>query len=182
MRAVIEEGAGSRQRAAALAGRLSQALGEPIDTGVPALNRLGVTAERIAGAGVPPLGTGSACRTPRAPSSSRWPARSPAGRLQLEPGADVPSTLLGLTEGCGMDERTAKAIILRALHWPDTFPARQSHALQRAAGVANEHALLGLAERWRPWRGLRRHSPVASPRGLKAAPQLLNPVARRPGG
>ena len=150
VRAVIEEGAGSRQRAAALAGQLSQALGEPIDTGVPALNRLGVTAERIAGAGVPPLGT---LGVPHSESSIIVAmARAVAGRrLQLEPGADVPSTLLGLTEGCGMDERTAKAIILRALHWPDTFPAAEPR-LQRAAGAANEHALLALAERWRPWR------------------------------
>ena len=150
VRAVIEEGAGSRQMAAALAGRLTQALGEPIETGIPALNRIGVTAQRIADGGVSPL---AVLGVPRPESSIIVAmARAIADRkVQLEPGSDVPATLLGLTEGCGVSERAAEAIILRALHWPDAFPAAEP-ALQRAAGVASESALLCLAERWRPWR------------------------------
>lgn len=150
VREVIKEGAHSRQAATELAGRVTEALGEPIETGIPALNRLGVTAERIADAGASAL---AGLGVPRTESDAMAAmARAVAeGKLQLEPGAEVPSTLLGLTEGCGVDERTARTIILRALHWPDAFPAAEP-ALQRAAGVASERALLQLAEQWRPWR------------------------------
>ena len=51
-----------------------------------------------------------------------------------------------------MDERTATAIVMRALHWPDAFPASDP-SLQRAAGVTDARALLRIAEQWRPWRG-----------------------------
>jgi probable HAF family extracellular repeat protein len=37
-------------------------------------------------------------------------------------------------------------------HWPDAFPSSGA-ALQRAARVSGEAALLRRAERWRPWRG-----------------------------
>jgi AraC family transcriptional regulator of adaptative response / DNA-3-methyladenine glycosylase II len=150
VRALIEGGGGSRQSAAELAGRLTQALGQPIETGITALNRLGVTAEQVASAGAAAL---AALGVPRAESAAMAAmARAVAERkVQLEPGAEVPATLLGLTDGCGVSERTAQAIVMRALHWPDAFPAAEP-SLPRAAGVANQRALLRLAERWRPWR------------------------------
>jgi len=149
VREVIKEGAHSRQAATELAGRVTEALGEPIETGIPALNRLGVTAVRVAdgASALARLGVPHAERTVIVALARAVVDR----KVHLEPGSDVPSTLRVLTEGCGMSERTARAIVLRALHWPDTFPAAEP-ALQRAAGVASEAALLDLAERWRPWR------------------------------
>ena len=73
------------------------------------------------------------------------------GALPLEPGADVPSTLRALAEISGVGERTATAIVMRALQWPDAFPSTDA-ALQRAAGVTGASALRRVAERWRPWR------------------------------
>ena len=73
------------------------------------------------------------------------------GALPLEPGADVPSTLRALAEVSGVGERTATAIVMRALQWPDAFPSSDV-SLQRAAGVTGASALRRVAERWRPWR------------------------------
>ena len=50
-----------------------------------------------------------------------------------------------------MSERHATVIVMRALSWPDAFPA-SDRALQRAAGVSGAGALLARAEQWRPWR------------------------------
>jgi AraC family transcriptional regulator of adaptative response / DNA-3-methyladenine glycosylase II len=51
----------------------------------------------------------------------------------------------------GVDEGRATTIVMRALYWPDAFPA-SDRALQQAAGVATSRALRVRAERWRPWR------------------------------
>jgi AraC family transcriptional regulator of adaptative response / DNA-3-methyladenine glycosylase II len=75
-----------------------------------------------------------------------------AGTLRLEPGADVPATLNALTVIPGITAHAAARIVMRALHWPDAFPAAGA-AFRRAARVSNESALLRRAERWRPWRG-----------------------------
>ena len=127
---------------------MTEALGEPIETGIPALNRLGVTADRVADAASPlaRLGVPHAERTAIVAL-----ARAVADRkVHLEPGSDVPSTLRSLTEGCGMGERTAKAIVLRALHWPTRFRSRAKTPARRRRGERARAA--ALAERWRPWR------------------------------
>ena len=73
------------------------------------------------------------------------------GALPLEPGTDVPSTLRALSEVAGVGERTATAIVMRALQWPDAF-SPSDVSLQRAARVTGTTALRRAAERWRPWR------------------------------
>src|SRR6185503_17410313 len=73
-------------------------------------------------------------------------------RLRLEPGADVSFTLHALEQTPGVNARTAAAIAMRALHWPDAFPSTD-RSLQRAAGATTARELLRIAERWRPWRG-----------------------------
>ena len=125
-------------------------LSEPIETGLAGLDRLGLTAERVAGAGVLSLvRMGVPGQTAEAIVAVA--RRVAAGELRLEPGADVPSTLDALMEIPGIGERTATVIVMRALQWPDAFPAADT-SLQRAAGVTGPRALLRLAERWRPWR------------------------------
>jgi AraC family transcriptional regulator of adaptative response / DNA-3-methyladenine glycosylase II len=59
--------------------------------------------------------------------------------------------LPGALEETGVDERLATIIVMRALYWPDAFPA-SDRALQEAAGVASPRALRARAEKWRPWR------------------------------
>jgi AraC family transcriptional regulator, regulatory protein of adaptative response / DNA-3-methyladenine glycosylase II len=131
-------------------GRIADALGEAIETELPGLVRLVPTAERVAGAGAPLLARLGV--PPRSADAIVAIARAVTdGALPLEPGADVPSTLRALAQVAGVGERTATAIVMRALQWPDAFlPSDVS--LQRAAGVTGTSALRRAAERWRPWR------------------------------
>ena len=116
----------------------------------PGLARLVPTAERVAGAGAPLLARLGV--PPRSAEAIVAIARAVTdGALPLEPGADVPSTLRALAEVSGVGERTATAIVMRALQWPDAFPSSDA-SLQRAAGVTGASALRRVAERWRPWR------------------------------
>jgi AraC family transcriptional regulator of adaptative response / DNA-3-methyladenine glycosylase II len=150
VRELLRSPRGASGGGADLAGRLVDALGESIETGVPALTRVGLSANRIAAAGAPFLLTLGVPRR-RAEAIAAVARAIADGALRLEPGADVPSTLGALKQICGLTEQTATAIMMRALHWPDAFPATDA-ALQRAAGVSGSRALLRLAERWRPWR------------------------------
>ena len=130
--------------------RIADALGEPIQTGTPALTRLAPTADQVADAGARGL---ASLGVPRQQGDAiAAVARAVAsGALRLEPGADARSTLRALEDLSGVGERSATAIVMRALHWPDAFPSCDP-SLQRAAGVSSSRALLRLAEPWRPWR------------------------------
>jgi AraC family transcriptional regulator of adaptative response / DNA-3-methyladenine glycosylase II len=130
--------------------RLIETLGEPIETGIPGLNRLTPTAERVASAGATFL-TGLGLPRQRSEATVSVAAAVAAGKLHLEPGADVQKTLLALRQISGIGERSATTIVVRALHWPDAFDANDL-SLQRAAGVNGPRALLRRAEQWRPWR------------------------------
>jgi AraC family transcriptional regulator of adaptative response / DNA-3-methyladenine glycosylase II len=56
------------------------------------------------------------------------------GRLRLVPGADVTATMDQLKELPGIGDWTAQYIAMRALRWPDAFPAGDV-ALHKALGV-----------------------------------------------
>ncbi len=64
----------------------------------------------------------------------------------------------------GVGEWTAQYIALRQLREPDAFPASDSgvlRALSDERGVRPKaHEVLARAERWRPWRRVRRTAPV----------------------
>jgi AraC family transcriptional regulator, regulatory protein of adaptative response / DNA-3-methyladenine glycosylase II len=126
------------------------ALGEEIHTGVPSLTRLAPRPDRVAEAGVPAL---TALGVPRRRAEAIVAvARSLAdGSVRLEPGRDVGAVHRTLMAVEGVGERLATMIVMRALYWPDAFPASDP-ALQRAAGVSGRAALRALAEPWRPWR------------------------------
>ena len=51
----------------------------------------------------------------------------------------------------GIGAWTAQYLAMRALHWPDAFPAGDL-AVRRALDVASERSAERRAERWRPWR------------------------------
>jgi AraC family transcriptional regulator, regulatory protein of adaptative response / DNA-3-methyladenine glycosylase II len=130
--------------------RVVQALGEPIDSGVLALDRLAPTAERVAEADAERLRALGV--TPGRALALATAARAIAeGRLVLDPGSDVVAARQALLSIDGIGERVATRIVMRALYWPDAFPA-SDRALQRAAGVSEPGTLRALAERWRPWR------------------------------
>jgi AraC family transcriptional regulator of adaptative response / DNA-3-methyladenine glycosylase II len=130
--------------------RVVRALGEPLDTGIPALSRLAPTAERVVEAGVSRL---TALGVPRRRAAAVTAvARSLIeGTLRLEPGSDVTEAHRALLEFDGIGERLATTIVVHALHWPDAFTASDG-PLRRAAGASSPGALRARAEEWRPWR------------------------------
>lgn len=130
--------------------RVTEALGEPIDTGLPALRLLSPGAERVVEAGVSGL-MEIGVPQERAEAVRAFARAVAEGGLRLEPGSDVAETHRALMEIPGFNERLATTIVMRALYWPDAFPASDP-ALQEAAGVATSRALHTRAEKWRPWR------------------------------
>ena len=75
--------------------------------------------------------------------------------LQLHGGADVNSTIALLKALPGIGDWTAQYIAMRALRWPDAFPAGDV-ALHKALGVQRLKNPARLAEEaseaWKPWR------------------------------
>ncbi len=130
--------------------RVVEALGEPLDTGYPTLGWIAPDAARVAEAGAPRL---AALGVPRRAaevvvSLARALAES---TLWLEPGSDVAAAYRALRAIDGIGERLATTIVMRAMYWPDAFPASDG-VLRRAAGESSPRALRARAEAWRPWR------------------------------
>ncbi|MFL6259689.1 MAG: DNA-3-methyladenine glycosylase 2 family protein [Thermoanaerobaculia bacterium] len=133
-----------------LAGRVAAALGEPVDTGYPALDRLAPDAGRLAEVETSSLVELGVARR-RAEVLLAFACAVVEGTLRLDPGGDVAETHRALMEITGIGERLATTIVTRALYWPDAFPL-SDRALQDAAGASTPRALRARAETWRPWR------------------------------
>ena len=134
----------------ALARRVVSALGDRLDTGIPALTRLAPTAERVADAGASRL-TALGVPRRRADVIASVAGAIADGTLRLEPNSDVIATRRALMEIAGVGDRLATTIVTRALHWPDAFPTADRR-LQHAAGASSPSSLRARAEQWRPWR------------------------------
>jgi len=150
LRVLLTASARSGARDRDHARRVVWALGDTVDTGIPALTRLTPSVERVAEAGASRL---TALGVPRrcADVISSVARAITDGHLRLEPGSDVTATRRALMEIDGVGDRLATTIVMRALHWPDAFPTAD-RALQRAAGASSPRALRARAEQWRPWR------------------------------
>ncbi len=137
--------------ATTLAGRLASAFGDAFEAPSANLNRVFPGPERLAGVTVPDL-TGLGITAPRARSIRELARSIISGRIQLEAGVDpelMMSRLVGLP---GIGDWTASYIALRALRWPDAFPASDL-GLLRGWRAKTPAALRAAAEAWRPWRG-----------------------------
>ena len=133
-----------------LASRLAERFGESIDAGPAGLSRLFPSAELVAKtrfSEIQALGVvGSRAR------SLVTAAGAVASReVCLQPGADPQSTLTSLRRLPGVGEWTAQYVVMRALSWPDAFPAND-HGVLKAMGESNPRRVLARAEAWRPWR------------------------------
>jgi AraC family transcriptional regulator of adaptative response / DNA-3-methyladenine glycosylase II len=150
--------------------RLVQAFGEPLATPIEGLDRLFPTAAAIAGASGDALGQLGIVRQ-RQGALLGLARETMAGRLRLHAGADVPATLSALQALPGIGDWTAQYIAMRALRWPDAFPAGDV-ALQKALGVTTARAAAEASQAWRPWRSyavLRAWYSPAAPAGCTAA-------------
>ena len=137
-----------------LAQRLVNTYGESLPTPWPELTRLFPTAAVLAQASPNDLGALGIVRQRQGAIVAL--ARAVADkRLQLHGGADVHATIAALKELPGIGDWTAQYIAMRALRWPDAFPAGDV-ALHKALGVQASKNPARQAEAasqmWRPWR------------------------------
>jgi AraC family transcriptional regulator, regulatory protein of adaptative response / DNA-3-methyladenine glycosylase II len=149
-RVLLDDGGKPALRDTQLAGRIVAELGEPADTGVVGLTRFAPAADRLAAAGVNGL-EGLGVARERADAIVSLARHVADGLLRLDPGADVAATTTALRDTVAVSDDAIATIVMRALHWPDAFPAGNPE-LQRAAGAPSERALVARSERWRPWR------------------------------
>ncbi|MBE7365957.1 DNA-3-methyladenine glycosylase 2 family protein [Ramlibacter pallidus] len=137
-----------------LAQRLVHRFGEPLATPDPALRFLFPAPEVLAAAEGDALGQLGIVRQRQAAIVAIARAVS-EGRIGLHPGADVVATTDALKELPGIGDWTAQYIAMRALRWPDAFPAGDV-ALHKAMGVQQSRQPAREAEAasqaWKPWR------------------------------
>lgn len=137
-----------------LAQRLVDRFGAPIETPWPTLTRLFPAADVLARAEGDALGQLGIVKQRQAAIVAI--ARAVAEqRLRLFPGADVNATVAALKELPGIGDWTAQYIAMRALRWPDAFPAGDV-ALHKALGVQGmknpAREAEAASQAWKPWR------------------------------
>ncbi len=137
-----------------LAQRLVERFGEPVETPIAGLARLFPEPAVLAHAGGDALGQLGIVKQRQAAIVAI--AQAVAGkRLQLHGGADVQATIEALGQLPGVGGWTAQYIAMRALRWPDAFPAGDV-ALHKALGVQGAsnaaRAAESASQAWRPWR------------------------------
>jgi AraC family transcriptional regulator of adaptative response / DNA-3-methyladenine glycosylase II len=137
-----------------LAQRLVQRFGEPIATPFAELTRLFPQPSVLAQAEGDALGQLGIVKQRQAAIVAI--ARAVADkRLQLHGGADVEQTIEALKQFPGVGDWTAQYIAMRALRWPDAFPAGDV-ALHKALGVQGTsnaaRAAQAASQAWKPWR------------------------------
>lgn len=137
-----------------LVARLVAQFGEPIDTPVAALNRLFPTPAGLATASGDALGQLGIVKQ-RQTAIQAIASAVLQERLPLHAGADVPATIAALMAIPGVGDWTAQYIAMRALRWPDAFPAGDV-VLHKALGVNDSRnpakEVQALAAAWQPWR------------------------------
>jgi AraC family transcriptional regulator of adaptative response / DNA-3-methyladenine glycosylase II len=139
-----------------LASRLVLALGQPIanPTPYPALTHLFPSAAVLAHTRADQLGELGIVKQRQAAIIALAQALV-SGAISLRPDGDVAHTTTALQALPGIGPWTASYIAMRALRWPDAFPAGDV-AIQSALGVRQHKAPAAEAERmsqaWRPWR------------------------------
>ena len=137
-----------------LAQRMLDRFGEPIETPWPELKRLFPAPAVLAQASGDALGQLGIVKQRQAAIVAIAQAVSDK-RLHLHGGADVNATVAALKELPGIGDWTAQYIAMRALRWPDAFPAGDV-ALHKALGVQGHKQPAREAEAasqaWRPWR------------------------------
>ncbi|MGD8322821.1 MAG: AlkA N-terminal domain-containing protein [Gammaproteobacteria bacterium] len=132
-------------------GRIVEALGEPVTAAdpEPALpDRLFPEPEALAGESMQPFGLNTA----RAETLNRVAAEFAADPRFVHAGMPAEVARKRLLALRGIGPWTAEYVILRALRYPDAFPAADLGGM-KAAGVDKPRDLAALAESWRPWRG-----------------------------
>jgi AraC family transcriptional regulator of adaptative response / DNA-3-methyladenine glycosylase II len=141
--------------ATTLAGRLVACFGEPCETPFDGVTHHFPSAPVLGAANVVDIATIGMPQT-RAQTITRLAQFAAEGGLALRPGATLEDAVAHLRSVPGIGEWTAQYIALRALRFPDAFPAGDL-GLQKAAAEdglrLTEKQLTNRAATWSPWRG-----------------------------
>ncbi len=130
--------------------RLVARFGTPIATPFPGLTHLFPDAAALAAAEPADIGTLGIVRQ-RVKALQALAAAVLAGEIALDRSAPLAPTLDALRALPGIGEWTAQLIAMRALAWPDAWPASDI-GLMNALGTRDAKRVAELAEPWRPWR------------------------------
>ena len=137
-----------------LAQRLVDRFGVPIDTPFEHLTRLFPAPAVLALASGDALGSLGIVRQRQAAIVAIAQAVTER-RIELHAAADVQATMAALKELPGIGDWTAHYIAMRALRWPDAFPAGDV-ALHKALGVLGSKTAArqveAMSQDWKPWR------------------------------
>ncbi|MES2995266.1 MAG: AlkA N-terminal domain-containing protein [Verrucomicrobiota bacterium] len=139
--------------ATTLSARLANKIGQPMVTPFPNLNRLAITASSLNSLAIEPLQALGITRT-RGETLRHLAELALRGGFRFSVGEthdQVTSKLIAIP---GIGPWTANYIALRALRFPDSFPAADL-GLRKAVGretIATTRDTLARAEAWRPWR------------------------------
>lgn len=139
-----------------LAARLVARFGEPIATPDAALNRLFPTPQALAAADPAAIGELGIVRQRQA-AIGALAAAVAESRIDLSPHADPVATAAALQSLPGIGAWTAQYIAMRALRWPDAWPAgdvalHKALALPPGSPRERERACEDRSQAWRPWR------------------------------
>jgi AraC family transcriptional regulator of adaptative response / DNA-3-methyladenine glycosylase II len=133
-----------------LTARLVDRFGEPIATPFADLTRLFPSAAKIARASAEDIGMLGIVRQ-RVGALQALAREVAAGRIELHRGAPLEATQEALRALPGIGEWTVQLIAMRALAWPDAFPATDI-GVMNALGTRDPKEVSARAEAWRPWR------------------------------
>jgi AraC family transcriptional regulator, regulatory protein of adaptative response / DNA-3-methyladenine glycosylase II len=134
--------------------RIAHTFGQAIGTPYPALSRLFPTPDALAHATPDALGALGIVKQRQAAIIALSQAVD-SGSLNLNTPVNALATIEQLKTLPGIGDWTAQYIAMRALRWPDAFPAGDV-ALHNALGVRSEkhpaRAAEAASQAWRPWR------------------------------
>lgn len=130
--------------------RVVDRFGQPVETPFEGLTHTFPDAATIAAADPEVIGKLGIVRQ-RVKALQALAAAVAEGRLHLHRAAPLEATLDALRELPGIGDWTAQVIAMRALAWPDAWPATDIGLLNALRTRDPKHAL-SLAEPWRPWR------------------------------
>jgi AraC family transcriptional regulator of adaptative response / DNA-3-methyladenine glycosylase II len=131
--------------------RVVDRYGEPVATPYPELTHLFPSAETLASADPETIGKLGIVRQ-RVKALQTLAAAVARGDIVLGSQAPLAATLQALQALPGIGDWTAQLIAMRALAWPDAWPASDI-GLMNALGSRDPKVITAQAEAWRPWRG-----------------------------
>jgi AraC family transcriptional regulator of adaptative response / DNA-3-methyladenine glycosylase II len=130
--------------------RLVERFGADVATPFPGLGRAFPSAAAIASAEASAIGELGIVRQ-RVKALQALAQAIAEGQLHLHRGAPLAGTLEALQALPGIGDWTVQLIAMRALAWPDAFPASDIGVLN-ALGTRDIKQVLAASEAWRPWR------------------------------